>query len=120
VTDAADARYREITAWIGDAMNDMREQNAERGQLVSRQLDFAMAETMELLTRADQSMTKIDGLWRKAMDELFHETWMKQMRPIPPPDPTGPPQPLEFYEAEAEAACAALIEAIKKRGILGR
>lgn len=116
----ADVRYREITAWLGDAMHHMQEQNAERGQLVERQLDYAMAETMAMLTRADESMTKIDALLRKAMAELFHETWMKEMRPIPPPDATGPARPLEFYEAEVEATCAALIEAIKKKGILGR
>jgi hypothetical protein len=122
VTDgiAADARYREITAWIGDAMHEMREQNSERGQLVSQQLDFAMAETMTMLTRADESMSKIDDLWRKAMAELFHETWMGAMRPIPPPDTSVPPGSLEFYEDEARKACDALLDAIKKKGILGR
>jgi hypothetical protein len=122
VTDdlGPDARYREITAWIGDAMHDMREQNTERGQLVSQQLDFAMAATMQMLSRADESMAKIDALWQKAMAELFHETWMGAMKPLPPPDTTVPDKSLEFYEADAEAACAALIEAIKRKGILGR
>jgi hypothetical protein len=122
VTDgiSADARYREITAWIGDAMHEMREQNSERGQFVDQQLDRSMAETMTMLTRADESMATIDKAWQKAMAELFHETWMKEMRPIPPPDTRVPPRPLEFYEAEVEQACAALIEAIKKKGILGR
>jgi hypothetical protein len=118
--DPADARYREITAWIGDAMNDMHEQNTERGQQVSQQLNFAMDETMGMLTRADESMSKIDDLWRKAMAELFHETWMGAMRPIPPPDTGVPPRPLEFYEDEAKQACDALLDAIKKKGILGR
>jgi hypothetical protein len=122
VTDAigADERYKEITAWIGDAMQEMREQNSERGHVVSQQLDSAMAATMAMLTRADQSMALIDTFWKKAMGELFHETWMKEMRPIPPPDTRVPPRPLEFYEAEVEKACDALIEAIKKKGILGR
>ncbi|MFC0547114.1 hypothetical protein [Kutzneria chonburiensis] len=116
----ADARYREITAWIGDAMQDMREQNTERGQLVSQQLDFALAATMEMLSRADESMSKIDDLWQTAMAELFHETWMGAMRPIPRPDTTVPPRPLEFYEDEAKQACEALLDAIKRKGILGR
>ena len=118
--DPADVRYREITAWIGDAMHDMREQNTERGQLVREQLDFALAATREMLSRADESMSKIDALWQTAMAELFHETWMGAMRPIPPPDTTVPPRPLEFYEEEAKQACDALLDAIKKKGILGR
>ena len=54
------------------------------------------------------------------LGELFHETWMGAMRPIPPPDTTVPPRPLEFYEEEAKQACDALLDAIKKKGILGR
>ena len=116
----ADARYREITAWIGDAIQDMRAQDTERGQVVSQQVDYAMAETMTMLTRADESMSTIDRLWKDAMGELFHETWMKEMRPIPPPDTDVPPRPLEFYEAEVQRTHDALIDAIKKKGILGR
>jgi hypothetical protein len=43
-----------------------------------------------------------------------------QVTPIPRPDTTVPARPLEFYEAEVQRAHQALIDAIRKRGILGR
>ncbi|GAA3432459.1 hypothetical protein [Kutzneria kofuensis] len=112
-------RYKEITAWIGDAMQEMREQDSERGEAVTSRLASAMDATNEMLTRADQSMDRIDEFWQQAVGELFHERWMK-VTPIPRPDTTVAPRPLEFYEAEVEKAYEALIEAIKKKGILGR
>jgi hypothetical protein len=122
VTDAIGAveRYKEITGWIADAVHDMREQDSERGAVLTTRLDNAMEATNEMLTRADQSMAKIDEFWQEAVGELFHETWMKEMRPIPRPNTTVPARPLEFYEAEVERACQALLDAIRRRGILGR
>jgi len=121
VTDAIGAveRYKEIIGWIGDAVQDMREHDAERGEVVTTRLDDAMAATNEMLTRADRSMSTIDELWLKAVGELFHERWM-QVTPIPRPDTDVPPRPLEFYEAEVERTQRALIDAIRKKGILGR
>ena len=98
----------------------MREQDSERGAVLTTRLDNAMEATNEMLTRADQSMAKIDEFWQEAVGELFHETWMKEMRPIPRPNTTVPARPLEFYEAEVERACQALLDAIRRRGILGR
>lgn len=122
MTDAIGAveRYKEITGWIADAVHDMREQDSERGAVLTTRLDNAMEATNEMLTRADQSMAKIDEFWQEAVGELFHETWMKEMRPIPRPNTTVPARPLEFYEAEVERACQALLDAIRRRGILGR
>lgn len=113
-------RYKEITGWIGDAVHEMREQDSERGEVLTTRLSDAMEATNEMLTRADTSMSKIDGFWQEAVGELFHETWMKEMRPIPRPNTDVPARPLEFYEAEAERACKALLDAIRRRGILGR
>jgi hypothetical protein len=113
-------RYKEITGWIGDAVQAMREQDSERGEVLTTRLDSAMAATNEMLTRADQSMSIIDEFWQQAMGELFHETWMKDVRPLPRPDTSVPARPLEFYEAEVERAYQALVEAIRKKGILGR
>jgi hypothetical protein len=121
VNDAIGAteRYKEIIGWIGDAVQDMREHNVERGEVVTERLDEAMAATNAMLVRADQSMAQIDELWLKAVGELFHERWM-QVTPIPRPDTSVPPRPLEFYEAEVERTQLALIDAIRKKGILGR
>jgi hypothetical protein len=112
-------RYKEIIGWIGDAVQEMREHDAERGEVVSTRLDDAMAATNDMLTRADRSMLHIDELWLQAVGELFHERWM-QVTPIPRPDTTVPPRPLEFYEDQAEQAQLALIDAIRKKRILGR
>jgi hypothetical protein len=122
VTDAIGAveRYKEITGWIADAVHDMRERDSERGAALTTRLDDAMEATNEMLTRADQSMSKIDDFWQEAVGELFHETWMKEMRPIPRPATDVPARPLEFYEAEVERTCQALLDAIRRRGILGR
>lgn len=122
MTDAIGAveRYKEITGWIGDAVQEMREQDSERGAVLTTRLESALAATNEMLTRADRSMALIDDFWQQAVGALFHETWMKQMRPIPRPDTSVPPRPLEFYEAEVERAYQALIDAIRRKGILGR
>lgn len=121
MTDAIGAveRYKEITGWIADAVHDMREQDSERGAVLTTRLDNAMEATNEMLTRADQSMSFIDEFWQSAVGELFHERWM-QVTPLPRPDTTVPPRPLEFYEAEVEKTHQALIDAIRRRGILGR
>jgi hypothetical protein len=121
VTESGDAveRYKEITGWIGDAVLEMREQDSERGAMLNTRLESAMATTNEMLTRADESMTRIDEFWQEAVAELFHERWM-QVTPLPRPNPDVPRRPLEFYEAEVERTCRALIEAIRRKGILGR
>lgn len=121
MSDAIDPveRYKEITGWIADAVQAMREQDSERGEVLSTRLSDAMEATNEMLTRADESMSKIDEFWQDAVGELFHERWM-QVTPIPRPDTTVPARPLEFYEAEVQRAHQALIDAIRKRGILGR
>ena len=122
MTDSIGAveRYKEITGWIGDAVHEMREQDSERGEVLTTRLSDAMEATNEMLTRADASMSKIDEFWQEAVGKLFHETWMKEMRPIPRPKTDVPARPLEFYEAEVERACKALLDAINRRGILGR
>ena len=112
-------RYKEITGWIGDAVHDMREQDSERSDVLTTRLENAMEATNEMLTRADESMSRIDEFWQRAVGELFHERWMK-VTPIPRPDPSAPARPLEFYEAEVEQAFEALIDAIRRKGILGR
>ncbi|MFC0438524.1 hypothetical protein [Kutzneria buriramensis] len=112
-------RYKEITGWIGDAVQEMREQDAERGVVLTTRLEDAMESTNEMLTRADESMSRIDDWWQRAVGELFHERWM-QVTPLPRPDTSVPPRPLEFYEAEVERAYGALIDAIRRRGILPR
>ena len=112
-------RYKEITGWIGDAVQEMREQDAERAMVLNTRLEGAMESTNEMLTRAEESMSRIDDWWQQAVGELFHERWM-QVTPLPRPDTTAPPRPLEFYEAEVERAFEALIDAIRRRGILPR
>lgn len=121
MTDSIGAveRYKEITGWIGDAVHEMREQDSERGEVLTTRLSDAMEATNEMLTRADTSMSKIDKAWKEAVGKLFHERWM-QVTPIPRPDMTAPARPLEFYEDEVERACKALLDAINRRGILGR
>ena len=112
-------RYKEIAGWIGDAVQEMREQDSERGEVVSTRLSDSMEATNTMLTRADESMAKIDDLWQKAVGKLFHERWM-QVTPLPRPNLKAEPRPLELYEAEVERAYEALIDAITRRGILGR
>jgi hypothetical protein len=112
-------RYKEITAWIGDAVQEMREHDAGRGEELVTRLADAMESTNAMLARADQSMAMIDQWWQDGVGALFHERWM-QVTPMPRPNPDVAPRPLEFYEAEVQRTHDALIDAIRKKGILGR
>jgi hypothetical protein len=121
MTDPLDAtrRYKEITAWIGDAIGRMREQDRERTSQLGSRLDDVQETTNEALARAQQTRDLVADRWEAAVGELYHERWMR-LTPMPRPDEGVPPNGLEFYEAQVERTYQDLVDAIRRRTIIQR
>jgi len=116
---SAARRYKDITGGMTDAVARLRRSDVER----AARLESALGEMQEAMRVAGDraALTELGvGLqWEAALESLWGEHWMT-LRPLPRPDPGASPRDLDYLDAVVAKRYEALVEAIRRRPLLGR
>jgi hypothetical protein len=116
---SAARRYKDITGGMTDAVARMRRSDIER----AARLESGLPEMEEAMRVAGEraALTELGvGLqWEAALESLWGEHWMT-LRPLPRPDPKAPARDLDYLDAVVGKRYEALVDAIRRRPLLGR
>jgi hypothetical protein len=116
---SAARRYKDITGGMTDAVARMRRSDIER----AARLESGLPEMEEAMRVAGEraALTELGvGLqWEAALESLWGEHWMT-LRPLPRPDPKTPARDLDYLDAVVGKRYEALVDAIRRRPLLGR
>lgn len=119
---SAARRYKDITGGMTDAVARMRRSDVER----AARLESALPELEEAMRvsaeRAALTELGVGLQWEAALESLWGEHWMT-LRPLPRPDPRAverAPRDLDYLDAVVAKRYEALVDAIRRRPLLGR
>jgi muconolactone delta-isomerase len=113
--DDAAARYREVTAGIAAAVEELRAKDRERALTLERrlgELDDVMARAGE---RTALTRFTVDLHWEAALEALWGESWMT-LRTFPAPDEAADPNELDALDRQVASTFDALRDLVRRRG----
>ena len=117
--DAA-RRYKIVAGLNTEAVERMREADRALVDKLAQQVLAAETALAQVSEQERVARVTAESHWETAMSELWNETWLKALGPMPPPARPAPAMTPQDSDREVGTTYEALFEALRKQSMLPR